>query len=258
MHLAHKTELKNRKSDSQTLDESQRTSLILQIFKRGFWPSGVGSTSKLPVFIVGMMRSGSTLLETILDAHPNVFGLGEDSIFNSQLPEVKEHVVQAASGSSEQVREVVARDAKLITTKMIALAKEMDEDSSKGKILRIVDKMLFNYRNIGFIHLLFPQAVILHTVRDPMDTLLSCFTQKFDDKGLEWAFQPDTLVDMYLDYLVLMNHFRNELPGRVLDINYEEVVRHPDRIIKNLIVNKLGLTWDERCVVFFSFLLIVV
>lgn len=201
--------------------------------------------SSINAFLISF-RSGSTLLETILDAHPNVFGLGEDSIFNSQLPEVKEHVVKAASGSNDEVIETVAKDAKSITSKMIALAKEMDSDSSKGKILRVVDKMLFNYRNIGFIHLLYPQSTILHTVRDPMDTLLSCFTQKFDDKGLEWSFQPATLVEMYVDYLTIMNHFRNELPGRVLDINYEEVVRQPDRVIKNLIVNKLGLPWDER------------
>jgi hypothetical protein len=191
-------------------------------------------------------RSGSTLLETILDAHPNVFGLGEDSLFNSQLPEIKDHVVKAASGTSDEVRDVVAKDAKAVSSKMVAMAKEMDQDPSKGKILRVVDKMLFNYRNIGFIHLLFPQAVILHTVRDPMDTLLSCFTQKFDDKGLEWAFQPASLVEMYLDYLKIMDHFRKELPGRVVDVNYEEVVRQPDRVIKQLIVNKLGLPWEER------------
>lgn len=185
-------------------------------------------------------------METILDAHPNVFGLGEDSIFNSQLPEVKDHVVKAASGSSEDVEKTVAKDAKVITSKMVAMAKEMDEDSSKGKILRVVDKMLFNYRNIGFIHLLFPQAAILHTVRDPMDTLLSCFTQKFDDKGLEWAFQPATLVEMYVDYLTIMNHFRSELPGQIMDINYEEVVRQPERVVKSLIVNKLGLPWNDR------------
>jgi hypothetical protein len=166
-------------------------------------------------------------------------------------------VVTAASGSSEDVEETVAKDAKLITSKMIAMAKEMDQDSSKGKILRVVDKMLFNYRNIGFIHLLFPQAVILHTVRDPMDTLLSCFTQKFDDKGLEWAFQPATLVEMFVDYLTIMSHFRSELPGRVLDINYEEVVRQPERVVKNLIVNKLGLPWNDRLVSFVPHLLLL-
>ena len=169
--------------------------------------------------------------------------MGEDSIFNSNLHEVK---VQAASKTAEVVQNVVLKDAKKIVSKMLSVAKDMDPESSKEKIKRVVDKMLFNYRNIGFIHLLFPQAVILHTVRDPMDTLLSCFSQKFDDKGLEWAFKPESLVEMYIDYLTIMNHFRNELPGRVIDVNYEKVIDQPEDIIRNIIVNKLDLPWDQR------------
>lgn len=172
--------------------------------------------------------------------------MGEDSIFNSNLPEIKDHIVEAASKTPDDVQKVVLKDSKKIVTKMLTIAKEMDSENSKEKIKHVVDKMLFNYRNIGFIHLLFPDAIILHTVRDPMDTLFSCFTQKFDDKGLEWAFQPETLVEMYIDYLTIMNHFRKELPDRVIDINYEEIIDKPEEIIKNIIVNKLGLPWNER------------
>mmetsp|Transcript_2943 Transcript_2943/g.4462 ORF Transcript_2943/g.4462 Transcript_2943/m.4462 type:complete len:1306 (-) Transcript_2943:83-4000(-) len=227
------------------------TDQIRSIFRRGFWPAGVGSVSRTPIFIVGMMRSGSTLLETILDAHPSVYGLGEDSVFNSHLPLVRNDIVQASAEGPGRVYDVVEKSAKMILKKMHKQSRELNiNDSSKRKVKRMVDKMLFNYRNIGFIHLLFPHAVILHTVRDPMDTLLSCFTHKFDDNGLEWAFEPYTLVQQYVHYLQIMAHFRRELPGRVVDINYEDFVSDPETQIRSLIVDQLELEWDDRVMQF--------
>lgn len=70
----------------------------------------------------------------------------------------------------------------------------------------------------GFLHMVFPEALILHTMRDPMDTLFSCFRCKFDDAGLEWSLDPAHLSLQYALYLEIMQHFRKVLPGRVVDI----------------------------------------
>eukprot|EP01033_Poteriospumella_lacustris_P010063 gene10063-7190_t len=102
------------------------------------------------------------------------------------------------------------------------------------KLRYIVDKMLFNYRNIGFIHMVFPEAPIIHMVRDPLDTLLSCYRLKFDDIGLHWTLQIPDLVLQFVMYLETMHHFRQVLPDRVLDIRYEELVRTPAPVLKRL------------------------
>jgi hypothetical protein len=99
----------------------------------------------------------------------------------------------------------------------LAVSRVGDKDKAK-RVKHVVDKMLFNYRNIGFIHLVFPDALIIHTVRDPMDTLFSCYRNKFDDFGLEWSLDVGDLVLQYAVYLEIMAHFRKALPGRVVDL----------------------------------------
>ena len=165
------------------------------------------------------------------------------------MPEVRNDIVAASMKGSSEVAEAVAKNAKSLLKKMGAQATSMGLRAGEQKVKRLVDKMLFNYRNIGFIHLVFPEALILHTVRDPMDTLLSCFTHKFDDKGLEWAFDAPALVEQYVQYLRILAHFRRELPGRVLDVHYEELVSDPEPFVRTLVVDKLGLEWDDRYVV---------
>ncbi len=130
-----------------------------------------------------------------------------------------------------------------VAEKMVRLAgMKLGKDEQKSsRIKHVVDKMLFNYRNIGitaallsnirlhlmsgvrvlesgFIHLVYPDALIIHTVRDPLDTLFSCYRNKFDDAGLEWSLDVPDLVLQYAVYLEIMQHFREVLPGRVLDL----------------------------------------
>eukprot|EP01041_Mallomonas_annulata_P013597 gene13597-28873_t len=166
-----------------------RTDSILNTFKQGFWPSPpVGLDSMVPVFIVGMMRSGSTLIETMLDAHRNIHGTGEESVFSLLTPNLKRDLVDALSTKHFYfgVKKVVERYANEILRQITEQSqRQMKQQSIDKHFLRVVDKMLFNYRNIGFIHLVFPNAVIIHTIRDPLDTLLSCYKHKFDDGGLE-------------------------------------------------------------------------
>jgi hypothetical protein len=80
------------------------------------------------------------------------------------------------------------------------------------------------YQCVGFIHMVYPQATILHMVRDPLDTLYSCLRNKFDHGGLEWTLQTEALVDNYITYLETVQHFREVLPGRFIDIRYNLIL----------------------------------
>jgi hypothetical protein len=188
----------------------------------------------------------------MLDAHPHIRGMGEDSIFNGNLPDFRDAYVQATlndyhgSRGISTVQGVILDHANLTINKMTHLA-----GNNHNQFKKLIDKMLFNYRNIGFIHLMFPHAIILHTMRDPMDTLFSCYKHRFDDKGLEWTLDPEALALQYATYLDIMYHFRMVLPGRVIDVRYEELVSNPEGVMKN-IIEKLGLKWNPSILQFHS------
>jgi hypothetical protein len=116
-------------------------------------------------------------------------------------------------------------------------------NESSPRIDRIVDKMLLNYRNIPLIHLLFPEAIILHTVRDPLDTLLSCMKNRFGDFSV-YSLEFRTLVYEYVVYLEVIDHYRRILPsfpyqtGRrkaLVDVRYEEIVANPKKMVRRLL-----------------------
>jgi tetratricopeptide (TPR) repeat protein len=127
LEKAHVVEAMHRKTDTN-LEESITTqvSQIKSIFTPSFWPTGVGLDTKAPVFIVGMMRSGSTLLETMLDAHPNIWGMGEDSLFNGRLNSFRTDLVAAASQHNE-VRKVVSKHGNVIVKEMMKLAETTEQ-----------------------------------------------------------------------------------------------------------------------------------
>lgn len=193
---------------------------------------GLGDPSEVPIFVLGMPRSGSTLVEQILASHPQVFGAGE-------LSHLEELAAQAADAGAPDgaalqriAREYLAR-----------LPKPGD-----GRT-RIVDKAPGNFLRIGLIHLLFPGARIIHTVRDPVDTCLSCYTKLFSN-GFAFAYDLAELGRYYRAYADLMDHWRRVLPpGALLDVSYEEIVRDCEGQTRRLL-DHCGLPWDDRCLEF--------
>mmetsp|Transcript_32549 Transcript_32549/g.64538 ORF Transcript_32549/g.64538 Transcript_32549/m.64538 type:complete len:196 (+) Transcript_32549:1-588(+) len=126
------------------------------------------------------------------------------------------------------------------------MAKRWERETGGGerRPLKFVDKMLSNYNNIGFIHLLYPQAVILHVYRNPMDTLLSAYKHDFPDGRLDYASEFASLATMYRGYRDIIGHWDKVLPGRVTHVKYEDLVRDlPGSAAA--IVRKLGLDWDD-------------
>jgi LPS sulfotransferase NodH len=203
---------------------------------------GAGDPSELPVFIVGMPRSGSTLVEQVLASHPRVFGAGEISDFGRETrniwsPEAAERFPEAAaSATPEQLGALAAR----------YLAGLRARSPSAG---RITDKALVNFQFVGLIHLIFPRARIIHIRRDPIDTCLSAFSKLFT-QAQSHTFDLGELGRYYRAYAALMAHWRRVLPdGAMLELDYERLVADFEPQARRLI-DHVGLAWDDRCAAF--------
>ena len=221
---------------------------IRNVFTKGFLrPMLAEHGLKGPIFIVGMTRSGSTLLETLLDKHPSIYGLGENSIFNANLDIFRNDFVASVetdrrTDTSFRTRKVIADYAYSVWGQMLSQARSGGRDGVG--VLHVVDKMLFNFRNIGFIHLVFPEATILNMVRDPMDNLFSTWRKRFEDTSMQWTLDPQHIMTHYVEYLKVIQHFRQVLPGRVIDVSYEELVNFPDYCMNGL-AKKIGVPYDS-------------
>ena len=194
---------------------------------------GAGLATSAPIFIVGMPRSGSTLIEQILSSHPQVMGLGE----TAALPRLLErHDLPGGLGQG-----LSRRLARVYLDAIRALG-------WRG-VGAFVDKTLENYLHVGAIALMFPRAVILHAVRDAVDTCLSCYRQLFSRGG-------ETLCDLaeigaeYATYRRLMQHWRTVLPGRVIDVDHEALVGDPEPVTRWLVTEACGLAWNDAALRF--------
>jgi tetratricopeptide (TPR) repeat protein len=205
--------------------------------------AGQGDPSRVPVFIIGMPRSGSTLVEQIIASHPAAFGAGEACIFDRAAvgiwgPSLTGQLLPGAvrSLSPEALRQIGAS----CIARMKALAPAAE---------RVADKTLENFRLAGLIHLALPNARFVHTRRDPLDTCFSCFSKLFAD-GLHYTYDLGELGRYYRAYEALMAYWREELPTSVmLEVQYEELVADIEGQARR-ILDFCGLDWDARCLEF--------
>jgi tetratricopeptide (TPR) repeat protein len=201
----------------------------------------LGHPDASPVFILGMPRSGSTLIEQILASHPSVFGAGERLDFGEEVTRLSApggpafpEIVVALSG--EDLEALGARYLRRVSV------------VAKGAA-RITDKMPFNFLFVGLIHLALPKARIIHTRRDPIDTCLSCFSKLFTGEHRS-AYDLAELGRYYRAYETLMAHWQSVLPASVmLDVRYEDVVADVEAQARR-IVSHCGLEWDDACLAF--------
>ncbi|HVC61179.1 MAG TPA: tetratricopeptide repeat protein [Acetobacteraceae bacterium] len=192
---------------------------------------GVGDSSPLPVFIVGMPRSGTSLIEQILASHPRVFGAGELDHFGRLV---------IGAGPNGVTRESVRALGPRYLAAITALAPPAD---------RITDKMPANFLFVGLIHLALPNARIIHARRDPVDTCLSNFSKLFAGEQ-PFAYDLGELGRYYRAYARLMAHWRSVLPeGVMLEVSYEEVVADLEGQARR-IIGYCGLEWDDACLEF--------
>jgi tetratricopeptide (TPR) repeat protein len=209
--------------------------------------AGLGEPSAVPVFIVGMHRSGSTLVEQILASHPKCFGAGE-------LPNIDALArdLRGPNGAvfPEAVPSLSAQQLRALAGRYLAAIRPLSATAE-----RITDKMPLNFIHAGFIHLLFPKAHIIHTRRDPCDTAISCFGivlgQAFLGQGMDYSSDLAELGRFYRAYRSLMAHWRSVLPaGAMLEVNYEELVEDFERQARRIVAH-CGLEWDDACASFY-------
>jgi len=247
IHYARGNALKRNGIRYEHAEFSSLVARTCAMYTRDFFRArtGWGLPDAGPLFVVGVPRSGSTLVEQILASHSEVAGAGE-------LPDITGFAVELWSRGSASggcaYPEAVADLSKgelaafagryLVRRKGCALA---------GKT-RLVDKMLCNFTHVGLIHLMFPNAAIIDIRRHPLACGLSCFKQLFS-RGQKFTYDLWEMGRYYRDYLTLMDYFDVVLPGRIHHVNYEDLVATPELEARKLL-QYCRLPFDERCLRF--------
>ena len=200
-----------------------------------------GAADQTPVFIVGMGRSGTSLVEQILASHADAYGAGE-------LEEIERLALEPAGtrscdGYPEAARRLSQQEASRLGDAYVARLRALAPDA-----LRISDKMPLNFQYLGFIATILPESRVIHCRRDPLDTCLSLYFQHFAGDQ-PYAYDLEHLGLYYRAYERLMDHWRKTLPLQIHDVAYEDLAAWPEEEIRKLIAF-CGLPWDERCLTF--------
>lgn len=244
-HLARANELKRKSFD---YDSEQRLAMMKNVSDR-FTPeffrsvAGHGDQSWAPIFVVGMPRSGTTLMEQVLASHSKVFGAGELETFKDLV------------GECAKRQKVLPAYPDLIALlppeEMTALGQEY---TARVRVLapeaeHIVDKMPLNFLFVGLIHAAFPRARIINTRRDPLDNCVSCYSLLFTG-AQPFAYDLAELGHYYRGYERVMAHWHQVLPpGVLLDVHYENLVDDLEGVSRQVLAH-CGLEWEEACLDF--------
>ena len=212
----------------------------------------------VPIFILGMPRSGTTLIEQILSSHSSVKGAGELTAFQDLISESYSSPLKGSSPLHIQISDPSNGRNCLVPNGWDSITgAQLDEIGDNylahihklgGRAERITDKMPYNYFNVGLIAKVFPNAQIIHCQRDALDTCLSCYFQNFA-AGSHYAFDLKELGQHYREYLDIMSFWRVELKLPMLELRYEEVVHDPETNVRR-VLDYCGLAWDPNCLKF--------
>ncbi|MEM8756936.1 MAG: sulfotransferase [Planctomycetota bacterium] len=209
-----------------------------------------GCESAVPVFVAGMPRSGTSLIDQIIDAHPKAAGVGElntierfaielSRVYDPDKPEKKRF------GKFDSFRWTRAANdyVKQITESAAA--------SGKPDAERIVNKALGNNKLVGLFARLFPRTRVIHAIRDPRDVAVSCFMGGFNNKLHAWTTQVDWVSHAWNQSMRMMDHWKQALDIPILDVHYERLVADPENEMPR-IIEFLGLEWDDACREFYK------
>jgi tetratricopeptide (TPR) repeat protein len=244
-HLLQANRLKRRQvayDEAGTLDQMDR---LRGLIDRDFIQArqGCGDPSALPVFIVGMTRSGTTLIEQILASHSQIFGAGELPLFD-QVAGTIQNLLPGAPAFPEMMLDMSPEHFEALGALYVHRMMRRSLTAS-----RISDKTTVNFLFVCLIHLALPNATIIHAVRDPADTCMSCFATHFTS-GQEHTYDLGELGRYYRHYRALMSHWHDVLPpGRIIDVRYEDLVADVENVARR-IISHCGLDWDPRCLDF--------
>ena len=243
---ANEFKLQVYQKDKKTFDRERHRRLVadlISVFTPEFMEKTrrFGVDSEVPVFVVGLVRSGTTLVEQILSSHPEVHGAGERKDID-QLAITMHVQLQSAPYPASMNRLEPGLVRSMAYGYLMRMAKEA------GTASRIVDKMPQNFLHLGLIAVLFPRVHIVHCRRDPMDVCSSAYFQNF--KFMNFAATLDDIAFYYREYAKLMDHWRRVLPVPIHEVVYEEMVANTEAESRNLVA-ACGLEWDERCLAYY-------
>ncbi|MFM0739741.1 sulfotransferase [Paraburkholderia xenovorans] len=220
---------------------------------------GLGEPSAAPIFIVGMPRSGSTLIEQILASHPQVIGGGERTEFGEALVKcIARDADDPLRVDIEALQNVTAGALSTLGADYLCRMQSVlpnlqgiepaDAGTAASAHTHFTDKYPFNFMNVGLIHLALPNARFIHSSRSPLQTCLSIFSRIFHD--VPFGYDLGELGRYYRAYDALMAHWQRVLPeGVLIEIKYEELVEDLEGNVRRLLAH-CGLDWNERCLAF--------
>ena len=200
-----------------------------------------GLDTELPVFIVGVPRSGTTLVEQILCSHPHVFGAGE----LLDIPQIVDELPEKIQRSQPYPVCMAGIDHPVVQTMAERYVGHLAQLG--GTASRVIDKLPDNYRHLGFISTMFPKARLIHCRRDPLDTCLSCYCQHF--RYLNFTNSLEDIALTYQLYRKTMAHWHAVLPKPIFEVQYEGLVENQEAVSRKMIAF-CGLAWDDRCLAF--------
>ncbi|HEY0515187.1 MAG TPA: sulfotransferase [Thermoanaerobaculia bacterium] len=239
-HFVLGNQAKRQQFPHEPRSDCARAEQVIALFRRDMMAAraGYGLRTRLPIFILGMPRTGKTLVESLLARYPGVHAGGERGIVElggeDLGPEIGEGLTYPAyvpSMTRDQARGAAERH-------LGKLRQEAPE------AVRVTNTMPGNYMFLGLIHLLFPEAPIIHCTRDPLDTCLCCYFKLFHS-GWDFTFDLETLGRNYVAYARVMRHWRELLPGSILEVRYEDMVSDPDAMDRR-IARFCGLAGEDE------------
>ncbi len=242
--FTHFTEAKKRAAQTHDAFAYARFVSDHLSLTRGDFFGSTGAAGESPVFIVGLPRCGSTLLEQILSSHPQIAGIGESTLLRS----IRDQLGPQDGDGAGMVRLIRSMTAEQAVEAGQAYLSGSARKAGQPQAQRIVDKLLHNYEVLGLIAKLLPNARVLHATRDPMDHCVSMYMQPLS----EWHSYTTDLTSLgryFVQYRRLMAHWETALPLKMMEVPYEGVVADTEGMARKVIAF-LGLEWDDACLDF--------
>ena len=206
-----------------------------------------GDDESLPVFVLGMPRSGTTLVEQIIAGHSQIFGAGELGVIPQRVQGVNRWERQVGSGrvSPDCIDDLDPQVAAGIAQGILDELKELAAEKPGAK--HVVDKLPHNFENIGLIKFLFPHAKIISVRRDPRDIAISNYFTDYMAKhgGMGFAYDLGWIGEQLADHNLLMHHWHQVFPGQILEINYEDVVENTEAMARRML-DYIGVDWEPQ------------
>ncbi|MBT4853832.1 MAG: tetratricopeptide repeat protein [Halieaceae bacterium] len=246
-HYQTGNQLKRESVEHEPLEMQSRFDAIKETFTADFLRerAGQGCDAQDPIFIVGLPRSGSTLVEQIIASHSQVEGTSELPIISSISASIGRYRTDGRF-FPEAVQDLRAKDLR-------AYGQQYLEEAERHRVLKrplFTDKLPNNYPFVGLIHLILPNAKIINARRHPFDSCLGGYKQLFA-QGQNFTYDMLDLAHYYQQYHEMMNHWHEVLPGKVLDVHYEETVSDLEGQVRR-ILDHCGLPFEESCLRFFE------